>query len=610
MSITPGVAPGYTPNMFNNPGIGDYIRNLERRIARLERSTNGLDSDPTPVFVASLNITGLALQAQTVTPDQDGYKVFLRFGWNAVTTDPNAINKDEPDVYLVSASTDGVNFTAETPTTGTSATIGPVPQGLSITFRVRVRTKKGVYGNYSSLTVTSTSDNVAPGQPSTPTMQPYLGQLKIHWDGLSSLATAMPADFVYAEVHLSTSSATFTPSATTLIGTILRGGGDWIATDLTYGTTYWTRLVAVDSVGNRSSTSVAASAVPEQIVNGDLGANSVATANIQNLAVNNAKIADLSVGKLTAGTLSVNVTVSGRFATALSGARVEINSAGLQAFNPAGNKTLDVASATGNAVLVGTFRTAFSGSGQPHTVMQDSGDRTTMYWYDATELNPAFMNTPADPDGVPRWGVNGGQFNYFANTIPSRQRVFLNNKFGLAMETIRTSNNLAIGGRLALTDSGSQFDHRLNSGTQTGGAVYVDQSVFVIARNGSGSPNGGSITGELDHLWLEVYTTGNIAARVKMDSSGLWQWIDSKFDNFVDLGTEQGVMTGNVGASAGTSWAISYGTTKSGGGMLPIVTPLFNAAVGWAVTASSASGFTVSSTNTVAGSIRFWAYRI
>jgi hypothetical protein len=63
------------------------------------------------------------------------------------------------------------------------------------------------------------------------------------------------------------------------------------------------------------------------------------------------------VGKLTAGTMSADVVVGGRFATALTGARVEMNSLGFQKFDTDGVTKLISLTGT-EALLTGTYKTA------------------------------------------------------------------------------------------------------------------------------------------------------------------------------------------------------------------------------------------------------------
>ncbi|NYI05254.1 hypothetical protein [Allostreptomyces psammosilenae] len=86
----------------------------------------------------------------------------------------------------------------------------------------------------------------------------------------------------------------------------------------------------------------------------------VTNAKIANLAVNDAKIANLSVGKLLAGTLAANVVVGGRIATALSGARVEMNASGIEARNSSNVRTFRVSGTDGTVDITGTFRAGTS----------------------------------------------------------------------------------------------------------------------------------------------------------------------------------------------------------------------------------------------------------
>jgi hypothetical protein len=85
----------------------------------------------------------------------------------------------------------------------------------------------------------------------------------------------------------------------------------------------------------------------------------ITTAKINDLAVNTAKISDLSVGKLTAGTLAADVVLGARIATALTGARTEMNSSGFYRYTSTGAIAVQIDD-TGN-LLTGTFKTAATG---------------------------------------------------------------------------------------------------------------------------------------------------------------------------------------------------------------------------------------------------------
>jgi hypothetical protein len=442
---------GYS-NSLGQLDSADYYRQLERRVARLERGTTGAPSTDVTV-IASLAITGLTLSTQTVTTDLDGYQVMMRYSWTAVPNDPSEYNKDALDGYLTSWSLNGTNWTSELFTTDTFTDVGRFAQSQSVTFRVRARTVKGTLGNFSSITNSTTADATAPFQPATPVVSPYLGQLAIDWTGLDVSSNPMPTDFRFCEVHLSTTSATFTPTTATLVGTILLGGGTWVATGLPYGTLQYARLVAVDTVGNRSTASTAGSGTPVQAANGDISA--------------------LSVGKLTAGVITAVMTISGRLATALTGVRAEMNSSGFQAFDGSGNNTFNVDATTGNMLATGQFRTALAGSGVQYLDMTSTSDRTTINFYDTTGSNPAFMNTPADGSGNPRVGINTGAFTY--NSVSSKHRLFLNNAGGIQLESYRVPGGNSEGGRVVTTNVGASV-RVMSNGTLLSG-YFTDSSV-------------------------------------------------------------------------------------------------------------------------------------
>jgi hypothetical protein len=124
-------------------------------------------------------------------------------------------------------------------------------------------------------TVTSVDTNgPAPAAPDTATVAGTIQGVTVTWDG--KLAGAAPLlDFQYTEVYLGTSSA-FTPGPSTLMGTLL-SAGTVAVNGLTAGTTYWAKLVAVNTSNNSSAASTAASAtatgVPGGIITGQIPAS-------------------------------------------------------------------------------------------------------------------------------------------------------------------------------------------------------------------------------------------------------------------------------------------------------------------------------------------------
>jgi hypothetical protein len=106
--------------------------------------------------------------------------------------------------------------------------------------------------------------------PSTPTLSGTVQGLRVSWDGLNSAGNRYPSD-VYVEVHYATSGATFTPSSSTLAGTLLGSAGFFTIMGLSAGTTYYVRLVGVDAKGNRTDPSTAASSQTGLTTSSDYG---------------------------------------------------------------------------------------------------------------------------------------------------------------------------------------------------------------------------------------------------------------------------------------------------------------------------------------------------
>ena len=133
-------------------------------------------------------------------------------------------------------------------------------------------------------------------------------------------------------------------AASSTYKTTLYNAGTTNITDLTIGTTYYFRAVAVDRNGNASEPSeTSAGVLPQQLVNIDIGPNAISriqiidgeivTAKIADLAVNDAKVSNLSVGKLISGTILANVIIGGRFETPIAnGNQIQIDPGGFRMY--------------------------------------------------------------------------------------------------------------------------------------------------------------------------------------------------------------------------------------------------------------------------------------
>lgn len=194
------------------------------------------------------------------------------------------------------------------------------------------------------LDVVAAVDTIAPPQPAAPAVAASLIAVQVtHTLGLASGGTYnLPPDLHHLEVH-GGADPTFLPSTSTLLGKLLANAGLLTAQIPAVGTfptsstsAVYVKVIAVDVTGNKSEASPAVAA----------------TATL----IDNAHISDLSVSKLTAGTISADIVVGARIKTADSGARVELNTTGIQAYDGSGNQTVNVSAADGTVSLVGSMQ--------------------------------------------------------------------------------------------------------------------------------------------------------------------------------------------------------------------------------------------------------------
>jgi hypothetical protein len=175
----------------------------------------------------------------------------------------------------------------------------------------------------ASQTHTMARDTLPPSQPAAPIVASSRLALQItHYLGTSAGGTFnLEADTTLLEVHVS-SDPLFFPDATTLVGrmlvsTALASQTPVVATfgvESTIGA--YVRVVAVDRDGNKSQ------------------ASNTATGTIT--LIDDAHISDLTVSKVTAGTITATWLMSGTIRTAPSGERAELTSTGLKLYNSAG----------------------------------------------------------------------------------------------------------------------------------------------------------------------------------------------------------------------------------------------------------------------------------
>ncbi|MGW3421284.1 hypothetical protein [Streptomyces phaeochromogenes] len=195
----------------------------------------------------------------------------------------------------------------------------------------------------------TTADDIPPSTPAAPSVAASRIAIQImHELGKATGGVFnLERDLHHLEVHVGQTQS-FTPTTSTLVGTVratagmIQGQTPVVATfSVEEVTTIWVRVIAVDIAGNQSAASDAAPVTAELI--------------------DSAHISDLTVTKVTAGTISANWLIGASIRTAAAGARVELNEAGFQAYNSAGAKTVDIKSQDGSVSVTGKLQTGFTG---------------------------------------------------------------------------------------------------------------------------------------------------------------------------------------------------------------------------------------------------------
>jgi phage minor structural protein len=255
--------------------------------------------------------------------------------WNAVTLNNDGTPMVDFDHYESQFQRAG--YTVWVPI-GNTANTGVYTEDFKVgaiyQFRVRAVNKAGVAGAWTQISGTVAAPNATPSAPSAPILDANTFPLTIRatWNGNDYTGAGPPSDFSHIEVHISTTNG-FTPSAATLVDTLQAAAVSPI-TGLVAGTTYYVVFRTVNVVGQVSGPSAQSSAVPRQVRDGE--------------------IVSLTVSKITVGYLQADVTMSARIKTADSGARVEMNSAGIFAYNSGGTNTVAIRN-DGSAAFAGSL---------------------------------------------------------------------------------------------------------------------------------------------------------------------------------------------------------------------------------------------------------------
>lgn len=328
--------------------------------------------DTSPDTMPPAPVTGLGVSSAAVF-DQGYLMAVSTVTWTAPTTNQDGSDLQDLGAYQVQYRMGTSGNWQEAGRTDKDTTQIVIPRlNVSTQHQTRVRAFD-IWGNASSwvqATFTTTNDVIAPAaQPSAPAVATFLfGGLMVTWDGRAQGGGAIDNDIRHVEVHVSTTN-NFAPSAGTLKDTIDIGGGSTVIGELTPGTTYYVKFRSVDWAGNIGPVSAQTTGVPDSVQSGD----------IANGAVTDLKVAGVSATKITTGTLSAVVTLSGEFRTAASGQRVVVNASGVKLYDSAGNVRVNLDATTGegtfNGVLGAMSLTGYIevSNGTSRVIMQNFG---------------------------------------------------------------------------------------------------------------------------------------------------------------------------------------------------------------------------------------------
>ncbi len=350
----------------------------------------------------------------------------------------------------------------------TSVLIQDLSPGGDYDIGIRAADRYAHFSDWSvTQTITVSADTLAPSTPAAPTVAGSLLAIQVvHELGKASGGTYnLEPDLDHFEVHVG-SSSTFTPAESTLVGNLPANAGMLIAEVPAVGTfptaattARYVKVIAVDTSGNLSTASDAA----------------VATADL----IDDAHISNLTVSKVTAGTIGADWIVGARIKTANTGARVELNSGGIGAWTSGNVQTVAISQADGSFLL----RSAATGSrleldttglriinagGTQLVNMSTSGSFTLRSASTGArvELDTSGLRTYTS-DGFQTVGLQTSDGSFFLRSSATGARVSLDT----------TGLKIFNGSGVTLVDLNASGSFTMRSGT-SGSRIVIDQNGF------------------------------------------------------------------------------------------------------------------------------------
>lgn len=407
----------------------------------------------------------------------------------------------------------------------------------------------------STTTFQAAVDTQPPPTPDAPSVAANMASVQISWDcGRADGGTYNQAsDLHHIEVHGSYDPL-FQPSNSTKLGNLpasianITGqipvvGSFTIPPGQPPAQAMYIKIIAVDSTGNKSNPSASA------------GASAVLWSN--------AYITDLSVSKLTAGTLTASVIMGGVIETAATGQRVAMDSTGLHAYDSSNNKIFDVNSASPVLTLGKNGRSGAS------ITLDTSQTYPTVTLGDGVNLPGVLTFSPDNANGYVSLQMRGGAFT--------------------------PSSSLSTNGHMELSIGGDNADTYW---------MYIDSST------------GGGITGfELrsdEPRMIASDLSGNLLGAYRVGDDTHHYGTGTYLNNFLLAGTDL-FGAGEASVSGFSSAVVSYGVTMAS--FVAIVPSVLDTTGGTStqgayISVSNNAGFTASWHTTTPSNFWYWLMRL
>ena len=409
------------------------------------------------------------------------------------------------------------------------------------TYYIKVQTQDmygglsdAVQSNSVSVSGVEPTDGQVPSASPVATVNSLYGALEVKWTAITN------ADPVTYEIHLSTTNG-FTPSASTLA---LQVTGTFAiiktlpgtSTPLTYGTTYYIKILAKDADGPATSYGTQGSGMPSAIDNGDIAANAIRANVIRagEITADQVNSSALLANKvITVGARSAVVTAASVSAGNITYTTSDTHGFGngtLVSVTGMSNTAFNITSFAIQSTTTNTFIVVVGGSGASGSLSNQTGVATSTV-NTAIKIDASGTGLSASP-----FKLYSGAGTYAdAGTSPGTPFYLdTTGKFSLRDRLYFDGSGLTVNG--VIKASSGNFD----------GAMTVNNGTMKIGTSAGGEVGTDGLYINANNYW---YSSGNI----KIGSASnhvIWEGATLK-------------VTGEINAASGS---ISGNLTMTGGG--------------------------------------------